>query len=53
MTTLYISCLLKLAEQAAEENENAFNTASQMLADTLQNEGLVHLYGSGHSVLPV
>lgn len=53
MTTLYISRLLKLAEQAAEANETAFNAASEKLADSLQNDGLVHLYGSGHSVLPV
>lgn len=52
MTSLYISPLIKLAEQAAEANEAAFDEASGRLADTLQNEGLVHLYGSGHSVLP-
>ena len=30
----------------------ALEATAGKLADTLQNEGLVHLYGSGHSVLP-
>ena len=52
MSSLYISRLIKLAEEAAENNESALEMVSGKLADTLQNEGLVHLYGSGHSVLP-
>jgi len=52
MTSLYISRLTRLAEEAAQKNEQAFETVSEKLADTLQNEGLIHLYGSGHSVLP-
>lgn len=53
MSSLYISRLVKLAERAANENEEAFEKAAQALSTTLLNEGLVHLYGSGHSVLPV
>lgn len=53
MTSLYISRLVKLAERAADENEEAFEKAAEALSATLLNEGLVHLYGSGHSVLPV
>lgn len=52
MSTLYISRLVELAEKAAATNEAAFETVSAKLADFLQNEGLIHLYGSGHSVLP-
>src|SRR5690606_913481 len=52
MSSLYISRLLKLAERAAAENEEAFDKAATTLAETLRNEGLIHLYGSGHSVLP-
>jgi len=52
MTSLYISRLTRLAEEAAQKNEQVFETVSERLADTLQNEGLIHLYGSGHSVLP-
>src|SRR5690606_17671521 len=53
MSSLYISRLLKLAERAAAENEEAFDKAATTLAESLRNEGLIHLYGSGHSVLPV
>jgi uncharacterized phosphosugar-binding protein len=52
MTSLYISRLTKLAEAAAEANSDAFETAAGKMADTLEAGGLVHLYGSGHSVLP-
>lgn len=53
MSTLYISRLLELAAAAGEANEEAFGKASDAIAETLANSGLVHLYGSGHSVLPV
>ena len=53
MSSLYISRLVPLAERAAGENEDAFAKAAEALSTTLGNEGLVHLYGSGHSVLPV
>jgi uncharacterized phosphosugar-binding protein len=53
MSTLYISRLLKIAEATAGANADAFARASSAMADTLANKGLVHLYGSGHSVLPV
>jgi len=53
MSTLYISRLLKLAESSAGANATAFDKASTAIANSLADEGLVHLYGSGHSVLPV
>jgi uncharacterized phosphosugar-binding protein len=53
MSTLYISRLLALAEKAGDANAEAFDKASSAMAETLANQGLVHLYGSGHSVLPV
>jgi uncharacterized phosphosugar-binding protein len=52
VTDLYIPRLIALIGEAATRNAEAFVTVSQRLADTLQNEGLIHLYGSGHSVLP-
>lgn len=52
MTSLYISRLIKLAEQAAEDNAAAFEAAASTLSESLANKGLIHLYGSGHSVLP-
>ena len=53
MSSLYISRLVKLAEQAANENEQALEKAAIVLSESLRQEGLIHLYGSGHSVLPV
>jgi uncharacterized phosphosugar-binding protein len=53
MTTLYISRLVELAEKAAAANAVAFDKAAAAMTETLANKGLVHLYGSGHSVLPV
>jgi uncharacterized phosphosugar-binding protein len=53
MSTLYISKLAQMAEAAGATNAEAFEKASSAIAETLANKGLVHLYGSGHSVLPV
>ncbi len=52
MTTLYISRLVAIAEKAAEANADAFEAAADALSTSLIGDGLVHLYGSGHSVLP-
>ncbi|WP_157020259.1 sugar isomerase domain-containing protein [Mesorhizobium xinjiangense] len=52
MSSLYISRLLQIAERAARENEDAFDKAASALSATLEKEGLIHLFGSGHSVLP-
>jgi uncharacterized phosphosugar-binding protein len=53
MSTLYISRLIAIAEAAADANAEAFDKASSVIAEALANKGLVHLFGSGHSVLPV
>ena len=53
MSTLYISRLVQLAEKAGASNEAALDKAAAAMSETLANKGLVHLYGSGHSVLPV
>ncbi|WP_353643205.1 sugar isomerase domain-containing protein [Mesorhizobium sp. WSM2239] len=52
MSDLYIGRLAALIEQASAANGEAFETASGRFADTLEAGGLIHLYGSGHSVLP-
>ena len=52
MSTLYIGRLLKLIEEAGDSNQAALDQVATALAETLANKGLVHLYGSGHSVLP-
>jgi uncharacterized phosphosugar-binding protein len=52
MSTLYISRLVQLAEQAGAVNQDALDKAATAMSATLANKGLIHLYGSGHSVLP-
>jgi uncharacterized phosphosugar-binding protein len=52
VSDLYIGRLAALIEKASAANAEAFATASDRFADTLQGGGLIHLYGSGHSVLP-
>lgn len=52
MTDLYIGRLVDLIAEASKANAEAFGTVATRLAGTLENGGLVHLYGSGHSVLP-
>jgi uncharacterized phosphosugar-binding protein len=36
-----------------ETQENVINSAAKVMADCIQRGGLVHLFGSGHSMLPV
>lgn len=50
--SLYISRLAELAAKAADLNDAAMNEAAEGMADTAARGGLIHLYGSGHSVLP-
>ena len=50
--SLYISKMIALAEEAARMNDAAFEAISAKLAEVLKAGGLIHLYGSGHSVLP-
>jgi uncharacterized phosphosugar-binding protein len=39
--------------EVAQTQDNAFQAATERMADTLSKGGLVHLFGSGHSVIPV
>ena len=52
MTDLYIGRLAALIAEASRANAGAFPSIAEQLADTLEKGGLIHLYGSGHSVLP-
>lgn len=52
MSDLYISRLAALMEKASKDNAEGFDKAAEHFADSLAGGGLVHLYGSGHSVLP-
>lgn len=50
--SLYASRLTALATEAAEINDEALSQAAAIMAETIENGGFIHLYGSGHSVLP-
>ncbi len=52
MTNLYLPRLAELMQRAGEVNETTLDAVSERFADTLAAGGLVHLFGSGHSVLP-
>lgn len=52
MSDLYLSRLAELLQRAGEKNAAAFEAVAARFADTLAAGGLVHLFGSGHSVLP-
>jgi uncharacterized phosphosugar-binding protein len=52
VSDLYIGRLVDLIGKASKANAETLDTVANRLADTLQNGGLIHLYGSGHSVLP-
>jgi uncharacterized phosphosugar-binding protein len=48
----YLHRLVELAERVGSINDEVLDRVSERFADTLAGAGLVHLYGSGHSVLP-
>jgi uncharacterized phosphosugar-binding protein len=39
--------------QKLDEQNSAFDAAAELAARAIADDGLVHLYGSGHSVIPV
>ncbi len=52
MSDLYMHRLAKLIEKASDSNGEALDQAADKFAESIAGGGLVHLYGSGHSVLP-
>jgi uncharacterized phosphosugar-binding protein len=54
MTTrsLYTARLITLLETLAATQDEALDTVAHRCADTLGRHGLIHLFGSGHSVIP-
>jgi len=52
MADLYLNRIAALIEHAGRVNEQAFAKVTARLADSLAGGGLIHLFGSGHSVLP-
>jgi uncharacterized phosphosugar-binding protein len=52
MPDRYIHRLVELIERAGAANDAGLDEVAERFATTLAGGGLVHLYGSGHSVLP-
>jgi uncharacterized phosphosugar-binding protein len=52
MSDLYLPRLVELLQRAGETNADALATAADRFATSIAGDGLLHLFGSGHSVLP-
>ncbi|MFH5823629.1 sugar isomerase domain-containing protein [Georgenia sp. AZ-5] len=51
-TRSYTTRLVHLLEELASSQDEALERVARQCADTLQAKGLIHLFGSGHSVIP-
>jgi uncharacterized phosphosugar-binding protein len=49
----WMSAARAMLDQLATTQSNALETASQWCADAIANDGLVHMFGTGHSRIPV
>jgi uncharacterized phosphosugar-binding protein len=48
----YTRAIVSLLETFAETQDDVLDQVAHRCAGTLQNRGLIHLFGSGHSVIP-
>ncbi len=53
MQTDYLGRLVQLIEGLASTQAQAFEVGARRAADAVEGGGFIHLYGSGHSVIPV
>lgn len=49
----YLTRLTALLTAAADTQADTIETVASLMAETIRRGGLIHLYGSGHSMLPV
>lgn len=49
---IYTKTVISLLETLAETQNEVLDLVAQKCAETLGNDGLIHLFGSGHSVIP-
>ena len=49
----WVTAAIDLLERLAETQADAIETASQWCAEAIASDGLVHLFGTGHSRIPV
>jgi uncharacterized phosphosugar-binding protein len=48
----YTRAVIALLDKLATTQDDVLDRVAQQCADTLANKGLIHLFGSGHSVIP-
>lgn len=49
----YLTRLVELLNRVGRDQVQAIDKTAELMAETIRNRGLVHLYGSAHSMLPV
>jgi uncharacterized phosphosugar-binding protein len=49
----FIDRLQEILQKVLETQDSALDAAARRMADAVEGGGLVHLFGSGHSVIPV
>ncbi|MFI5038252.1 MAG: SIS domain-containing protein, partial [Solirubrobacterales bacterium] len=49
----WVAAAIDLLQRLAETQADAIETASQWCAEAIASDGLVHLFGTGHSRIPV
>jgi uncharacterized phosphosugar-binding protein len=48
----YTHEIMSLLQKLAESQNDVLDAVAHRCAETLENNGLIHLFGSGHSVIP-
>ena len=48
----YTRRLIEILERYVDTQSDTLDTVAARCADAIENKGLIHLYGSGHSVIP-
>ncbi|HTW98961.1 MAG TPA: sugar isomerase domain-containing protein [Acidimicrobiales bacterium] len=51
-STTYTARLIGLLEEMVSSQDEVLDRVAERLAETIEQRGLIHLFGSGHSVIP-
>ena len=49
----YLNSIQKILERIKTKEIEKIKSAAEIMAETIENEGRVYMFGSGHSVIPV
>ncbi|MEJ2007927.1 MAG: SIS domain-containing protein [Acidobacteriota bacterium] len=52
-STAYFSRITEILKQIEQTQQSAIEKAAAAMAESIESDGLVYLFGSGHSVIPV